>query len=314
MHPTTLLGLLAAAVTVSARPRHHARSCSAHGVDTKCPIVFDGRVKTTTQLTDFDSYATSIFNPDYVKGQNLKWSDIIKFPTTANARFDNATYKPFEVTISDQSIFQTQRGFRRAGLQFQGDTNNGSPGSKGVKTLHFSLKWDAQRALNLSHEYLLVWHEAADYSSNQFNFEAGAILGQANLPKDTYKVLDRNNKQIWSTPILKDAWQNFAVTLDFNKKCVLPSFVCFETDQTTDSPQHPPSVLLQGRRAAQERHERRVQQQRGRRPVPDRHAQEADRHQRRRQLGLPREQPQRGPHLRQPVPRGQRQQLCVVVE
>jgi hypothetical protein len=227
MHAATLLGLLAAAVTVSARPRHHARGCAAAGVDTKCPIVFDGRVKTTTQLTDFDSYATSLFNPDYVKGQNLKWSDIIKFPTSANARFDNATHKPFEVTISDQSIFMTQRGFRRAGLQFQGDTNNGSPGSTGVKTLHFSLKWDAQRALNLSHEYLLVWHEAADYSANQFNFEAGAILGQASLPKDTYKVLDRNNKQIWSTPILKDAWQNFAVTLDFNKKCVSLFFRLF---------------------------------------------------------------------------------------
>ncbi|KAK4128977.1 glycoside hydrolase family 131 protein [Parathielavia appendiculata] len=212
MHSATLLGLLAAAVTVS------ARACSGSGAsEIKCPIVFDGRVKTTTQLTDFDSSSTSQFNPDYVKGNNLKWSDIVKFPNTANAHFDNATYKPFEVTISDQSIFQTQYGFRRAGLLFNGDTNEGSPGSTGVKTIHFSLKWDAQRALNLSHEYLLVWHEAADYSSNQFNFEAGAILGQAGLPKDTYKLLDRNNKQVWSTPILKKDWQNFAVTLDFNK-------------------------------------------------------------------------------------------------
>jgi len=243
MHSSTLLGLLTAAVTVSAAPCGAAVSSGT----IKCPVVFDGRVKTTSVPTDFDSYATSIFNPDYVKGQNLKWSEILQFPSVANARFDNATYKPFEVTISDKSIFQTQRGFRRAGLQLSGDTNTGSPGSKGVKTLHFSLKWDAQRPLNLSHEYLNVWHEAADYSANQFNFEAGAILGQASLPKDTWKVLDRKNKQIWSTPILKNDWQNFAITLDFNKKFVFPRLSLFLRERKLTHRQHPPGVLLQGR-------------------------------------------------------------------
>ncbi|KAK3902341.1 hypothetical protein C8A05DRAFT_33960 [Staphylotrichum tortipilum] len=217
MHSSTLFGLLAAAAaTVLAKPCKQDHQAAA--AEVKCPIVFDGRVKATAVPTDFDSYSTSIFNPDYVKGQNLKWSDILKFPNTPTAaRFDNATYKPFEVTISDASIFQTQKGFRRAGLQLQGDTNTGSPGSKGVKTIHFSLRWDAQRALNLSHEYLNVWHEASDYSANQFNFETGAILGQSGLARDTWKVLDRKNKQIWSTPIVKNDWQNFAITLDFDK-------------------------------------------------------------------------------------------------
>jgi hypothetical protein len=44
------------------------------------------------------------------------------------------------------------------------------------------------------------------------------MLEQRSLPKDTFKVLDRKNKQLWSTPIDKEAWQNFAFTLDFNKK------------------------------------------------------------------------------------------------
>jgi hypothetical protein len=216
MHATTLFSLLTAAAAANAACTPPTNQLPATGA-VKCPVVFDGRVKTASQLSDFDSASTSIFNPDYVKGQNLKWSQILQFPETDNAHFDDTTYKPFEVTLSDASIFQTQRGFRRAGLQFKGDTNNGSPGSTGVKTIHFSIKLDPQRALNLSHEYLLVWHETAAYDANQFNFEAGAILGQSNLPKDTYKVLDRSNKQIWSTPILKDVWQNFAITLDFNK-------------------------------------------------------------------------------------------------
>ncbi|KAH6854173.1 hypothetical protein B0I37DRAFT_23614 [Chaetomium sp. MPI-CAGE-AT-0009] len=216
MFSTTLLSLLTAAATANAACTPPTNGNAATGA-VKCPIVFDGRVGADAQLTDFDSYDTSLFNAEYVKGNNLKWSEIIKFPEAENAHFDNSTHKPFEVTISDDSIFQTQKGFRRAGLQFQGDTNNGSPGSTGVKTIHFSLRLDPQRALNLSHEYLLVWREAADYSSNQFNFEAGAILGQASLPKDTYKVLNRQNQEIWSTPILEDSWQNFAVTLDHDQ-------------------------------------------------------------------------------------------------
>lgn len=212
----TLLLALLGALPATAVPRK-----GASGADIKCPIVLDGRVKATLTPTDFDSYATSPFNPDYVKGNNLKWSDILQFPSPADigsSRFDNASYKPFEVTISDDSIFQSQHGFRRAGLQIQGDTNTGSPADVGVKTIHFSVRQDPKRPLNLTHEYLNVWHEASDYSANQFNFEAGTIIGQESLPKNTFKVLNRQNKQIWSTPIESSAWQNFAITLDFNKK------------------------------------------------------------------------------------------------
>ncbi|KAK1770022.1 hypothetical protein QBC33DRAFT_487027 [Phialemonium atrogriseum] len=210
---TVLLALVSAA---------SAASLPCRQVDTpaevKCPIVFDGRVSSSLSAADFDSSSTSPFNPDYVKGEGLKWSEILKFPADAGrARFDDDTKKAFEVTISDKSIFQTQKGFRRAGLQFKGDSNDASPAVKGVKTIHFSVKLDPQRPLNLSHEYLNVWHEAADYSANQFNFEAGAIIGQDSLAKDTWKVLNRQNNQVWSTPIEKDAWQNFAITLDFNK-------------------------------------------------------------------------------------------------
>ena len=128
------------------------------GGTVKCPIVFDGRVAASLKLTDFDTSGKgSPYGADYVKGQSLKWSDILLFPTVANSRFDNASFKSVEVTLSDKSIFQTQKGFRRAGLQFNGDSNNGSPGWTGIKTLHFSVKQDPSRPLNLSHEYLVSW-------------------------------------------------------------------------------------------------------------------------------------------------------------
>ncbi|KAH9990382.1 hypothetical protein F4779DRAFT_610088 [Xylariaceae sp. FL0662B] len=182
----------------------------------QCPIILSGFVPADSTPTDFDSYATSPFNPDYIRGDE-KFSEILQFPDVENSRFDNETSKSVEVTINDASIFQTQNGFRRAGLQIQGDENEGGPGTEGVRTLHWSVKQDPERTLNLTHEYLNVWHEAADYSSNQFNFESGTIIGSSGTDKSSFKVLNRQNTEVWSTPIDETAWQNFAVTLDFTK-------------------------------------------------------------------------------------------------
>ncbi|KAK1466529.1 hypothetical protein CCUS01_07350, partial [Colletotrichum cuscutae] len=192
----------------------------------QCPLIFDGRVPAEATPQDFDTALGSgwnPYNPDYVKGADLSWTDIILLPGPAPAstrpgsrssRFDVAERKrPLEVTISDASVFMNQRGFRRAGLLFAEDTNEGSPAGEGVKTLHCSARLDLERPLNLTHEYLNVWHETAAYDANQFNFQTGTIISQPELPKDTYKPLDRDNKLLWSTPMAMDgSWQNFALT------------------------------------------------------------------------------------------------------
>ncbi|OLN97223.1 hypothetical protein CCHL11_02057 [Colletotrichum chlorophyti] len=200
---------------------------------TKCPVILDGRIPSFAISIDFNTAqggGWSPFNPDYVKGSSLAWSDILLLPDAVPpSRFDRAqNQRPLEVTISDESIFMSQRGFRRAGLLFGADTNTGSPASTGVKTLHFSVRQDPSRPLNLTHEYLNVWHETAAYDANQFSFQAGTIFGQAGFPKDTFKLLDRDNKLVWSTPIVTDgSWQNFALTLDFSNKRVPLSFPFF---------------------------------------------------------------------------------------
>jgi hypothetical protein len=148
MYPS-LAAVLLTASTAFAFPSVSRRA------DPTCPIVFDGRVPVGTAPTFFDTYATNtIFNPDYVKNLAIKWSEILKFPTTNGSRFDGTKFVPLEVTINDQSIFQTQNGFRRAGLQFLKDASDG-PGTVGVKTLHWSVKQDPARPLNLTHEYLV---------------------------------------------------------------------------------------------------------------------------------------------------------------
>ncbi|KAJ4414755.1 hypothetical protein N0V82_007747 [Gnomoniopsis sp. IMI 355080] len=184
-----------------------------------CPVVLDGRVPSNFSLEQFDS-DNGLFNPDYVKGNNVSWSDALLFPSTANSRFDSAEFKSLEVTINNASIFQTQYGFRRAGLQFAEDTNENSTGYLGVKTLHWSVKTDAQRALNLSHEYLNVWHEAADYSADQIMFQTGKMIDQPDLDANAWKLFDRDNTLLWSTPVETETWQNFAVKMDIDANTV----------------------------------------------------------------------------------------------
>ena len=62
---TTLLSSILAAATLStALPSPEKRGTGA----IKCPVVLNGFVKSSLAPTDFDSYATSPFNPDYVRG------------------------------------------------------------------------------------------------------------------------------------------------------------------------------------------------------------------------------------------------------
>ncbi|KAF1849538.1 glycoside hydrolase family 131 protein [Cucurbitaria berberidis CBS 394.84] len=216
MYTQTLFSLVAAASTVLAAPSPRPR---VNRADPKCPIVFDGRVPLNTAPTFFDTSATNtIFNPDFVKGNDLKWSQILKFPNDSS-RFDGSKFTAVEVTLSDKSIFQKQNGFRRAGLQFSKDAADGE-GGKGVKTLHWSVKQDAARPLNLTHEYLNVWHEAADFSNNQIQFQAGSIIGKSNADKNNFKILDRNGNSLYSVAIDKKQWQNFALKLDYLKNQV----------------------------------------------------------------------------------------------
>jgi len=169
MYTQTLLTLALTASTALSSPYPQIRAVPT------CKIIFDGRVPINTAPNSFDTYATAtLYNPDYTKNLNIKWSDILKFPN-ATSRFDGDAYTAVEVTLNDQSIFMTQNGFRRAGLQFLNDKGDGE-GARGVKTLHWSVKQDAARPLNLTHEYLNVWHEAADYSSNQVGTECMECL------------------------------------------------------------------------------------------------------------------------------------------
>lgn len=218
----------------------------------QCPIVLDGRITPNTTLSVFDTNA-SPFNPGYSKGQNLSWSQILEFPTVSPSLFDVSTpesFKPLEVTIDDRSIFNPsgtnpRLGFRRAGLLL----GNGSDASnEGVMTFHWSSKQDQARSLNLTHEYLTVWHETNDSSGSQFALQLGLPSGSNDTSEElshSWKLLDRNNSVVFTSPLSFDTWQNFAVTIDVPDKCVF-GIHSFQLVTLANTSQHNPSLLLRG--------------------------------------------------------------------
>jgi hypothetical protein len=214
----------------------------------QCPTIFDGRVRSNTSIVDFDNPNVSPYSTKYVKGENLTWSSIIEFPCFGgpcsgpqprrrtrpglSSRFDEPhAHKPFEVTISDASLFRAggrlQTGFRRAGLLLRDDVND--PGAdaadSGVVTFHWSVRQDSSKPLNLTHEYMNVWHERADYAGNQWTFSMGLLLPvdggdgiDTRKKRESFRVQDNKNKIVFTTPINWKGWQNFAIQLDYRKR------------------------------------------------------------------------------------------------
>lgn len=153
------------------------------------------------------------------KNTDLLFSQALRLlPAAAGGLFDiDLGAEPVEVLISDNSIFQDQTAFRRAELIPA--SNNGADASvQGIKTLHFSVRKDDVRPLNLSHEYQLAFLESADFSTNQFVLKTGTILGQNNANADTLQLFGNvnDNELLFSVPFQAGIFHNFALTLDFN--------------------------------------------------------------------------------------------------
>lgn len=218
--------LLAELSLAFATPYFHHRNA------VKCPIIFDGRIPRNFSSKSFDIADASPYSTQYVKGENLTWSQIIYLPETPISRFDTpGKHRPLEVTINDQSLFRTgqgvQKGFRRAGLLLKDDKNpvGADAADQGVVTFHWSVRQDLRKPMNLSHEYMNVWHEKADYNGNQFSFVGGVVLpvdggSGVDTPKEknAWRIQDSKNNFVFRTPIRKDAWQNFAIQLDYTNK------------------------------------------------------------------------------------------------
>ena len=84
---------------------------------------------------------------------------------------------------------------------------------------------DAQRPLNLSHEYQLAFLESQDFSTNQIVLKTGTILGQATANPNLLQLFGNVNANppqvLFSTPFTAGVFNNFAVTLDFTQKYVI---------------------------------------------------------------------------------------------
>lgn len=131
------------------------------------------------------------------------------------------------IYVSDKSIFvpgnvaaNAQTAVRRTELN--PNVANATSITTGVKTLHVSLR-PSENALNISHEYSLVFLERADFGANLFMLRTGTLLGSDGSTKNDL-VLQGNTaagtKTLFTTPFTANAWTNLALQLDFNANTI----------------------------------------------------------------------------------------------
>lgn len=80
------------------------------------------------------------------------------------------------------------------------------------------------------------------------------MIDQPCLQRDTFKIFNRQNRLLWSTPIDYEQWQNFALKFDVGKKCVAypesPHVILYRatlTPQTAPSRSTTPSATRRSR-------------------------------------------------------------------
>ncbi|KAI6370622.1 hypothetical protein MCOR25_004166 [Pyricularia grisea] len=193
---------------------------AAAGGNSTGPLVLpDGRIKKDAKPEDFNVLA-SVFKSAVVKGDGLKFSDVISFPDVEPSLFDKAgNTKAFAINIDDKSIFvpkggEPQPNIRRADLLPSIRSQLDDVAVKGVRTLHFSVQRDAKKPLDETHDYQLVNLESKDFKFHQFDVRTGAenkkdiaIFGNSKSPTP---------EKIFSTPFGDKGFENFAIKLDFD--------------------------------------------------------------------------------------------------
>ncbi|CAG8974909.1 hypothetical protein HYALB_00006693 [Hymenoscyphus albidus] len=150
----------------------------------KCPIILEGRVPAASTPATFDT-PESLFDPKNVKGEGLKFADLLTLPKLAKPSLFDKDTQAISLSISDKSIFapsptNKQTGFRRVELIMA--KNNGTDSSTvGQRVIHFSIQKDDTKAFNTSHEYQLMFLEDAKFSTNQVAVKTGTVAGLEKL-------------------------------------------------------------------------------------------------------------------------------------
>ncbi|KAF2685849.1 glycoside hydrolase family 131 protein [Lentithecium fluviatile CBS 122367] len=229
---TKMLPLLVFA-SVSTQAHLIRRNCNdtapALATNASSTIVWDGRVRTNATQADFDT-SNGPFGPDFVKGQNASFSQLVLFPHVAPSALDSQVgAKPIEITITDASIFvpgdatSAQTAVRRTELSPLDSLVPNNVTTTGVKTLHVSLQPSLDHPLNTSHEYSLVFLERADFSNNIFMLRTGTLLGSNGSTKNDL-VLQGNTgqgtKTLFTMPWVEGVWTNLGLKMDFDQNTI----------------------------------------------------------------------------------------------
>ncbi|TID06590.1 hypothetical protein CH35J_000080 [Colletotrichum higginsianum] len=187
-------------------------------------VLPDGRIKADAVPEDFN-VLESVFKSAVVKGDGLKFSDVITFPEVEASLFDKAgNTKAFAINIDDKSVFipqggEAQSNIRRADLLPSIRSQLNDVAVTGVRTMHFSVQRDPAKPLNATHDYQIMNLESKDFSFRQVDVRTGADNGNEIAIFGNSKTTPAPAK-IFSTPFGEGQFENFALKMDFNANTV----------------------------------------------------------------------------------------------
>ncbi|RDX48807.1 hypothetical protein OH76DRAFT_1351910 [Lentinus brumalis] len=209
------------------------------------PVIWDGRAPLNLTDTDLDSSTGPFLT--VVKGSEpaSHYSQLLGDTIAPTALWGDIAEQAISVSIDNSSVFipgggGPQNGFRRtdiiAAVNGQHDVLI-TQMETGTTVFHFSVKQDASRPLNYSHEYQIVFIEPND-GSHIFELQLGSPFtnptGSLPVPNaHSFKVLDHALNVLFSTPFTADVWHNFAVEVDWNARTLA---VFYSQDAATLQP------------------------------------------------------------------------------
>ncbi|TDZ18284.1 hypothetical protein Cob_v008999 [Colletotrichum orbiculare MAFF 240422] len=169
--------------------------------NTSALVLPDGRIKADATPESFN-VLESVFKSAVVKGDGLKFSDVITFPKVDASLFDKATNtKAFAINIDDKSVFvpkggEAQSNIRRADLLPSIRSQANDVAVTGVFNL-----------------------ESKDFSFHQIDVRTGAENGKEIAIFGNSKTTGGAPK-IFSTPFGEGKFENFAIKMDFTANTV----------------------------------------------------------------------------------------------
>ncbi|KAF8316491.1 uncharacterized protein EI90DRAFT_232053 [Cantharellus anzutake] len=217
-------------------------------------VIYEGRIPLNYTPAQLDASAPPFTTVVKGSGNASHYSHLLGPKYHSTPLWGSYPEQSIAILIRNSSVFvpggnvtNSQFGFRRTELIAQ--SQNRSAFEVGTTVFHVSIMADHKHKLNYKHEYQIVFVEPKD-GTHVFAINLGTPFKIPSTTKPDpsahhFKVLDHAGNIIFTTPMRKSHWHNFAIQVEWDAKTlavffshnseVLESVTCLVDNDSTSS-------------------------------------------------------------------------------